>query len=122
MNTMNHDKTNTIIAVDAMGGDYAPGEIVMGAAVASLESPTRIVLVGDEAKIKAVLEKTDYRQDRIEILHSDQIVTMEDTPSEAVRKKPKSSLIMATKLCGRGKVHGMISAGNTGAYVLAAVK
>ncbi|HCK99023.1 MAG TPA: phosphate acyltransferase PlsX [Candidatus Marinimicrobia bacterium] len=122
MNTINHDKTDTIIAVDAMGGDYAPDEIVMGAAVASLESPTNIILVGDEAKIKAVLEKTDYRQDRIEILHTDQIVTMKDTPSEAVRKNPKSSLVMAAKLCGRGKAHGMISAGNTGAYVLSAVK
>lgn len=108
------------IAVDAMGGDNAPEEIVIGAAAATIESPVRIILIGNENQITKILNTTECHQDQIEIVHTDQAITMTDTPREAIRNKPNSSIILAAKLCAENRAQGMVSAGNTGAYVLAA--
>jgi len=110
----------TSIAVDAMGGDNAPEEIVTGAAAATIESPVHVILIGDENQINQILDSTEYNHDQIEIVHTDQVITMDDTPREAIRNKPNSSLLLAAKLCAENKAQGMVSAGNTGAYVLAA--
>ncbi len=116
---MDELRNNTAIAVDAMGGDNAPDEIVRGAATATRESPCRVILVGDESRIKEVLEKEEYNPTQIEIVHTDEAITMEDMPREAIRRKPNASMILAAKLCAEGRAQGLVSAGNTGAYVLA---
>lgn len=110
----------TVIAVDVMGGDNAPDEIVKGAAEATVESPVNVILVGDERRIKAILENVEYRREQLEIVHTDDMITMEDIPREAVRQKPEASMVLAAKLCSAGRAQGLVSAGNTGAYVLSA--
>lgn len=113
---------STVIAVDAMGGDYAPREIVFGAARATLESTVNVILVGDETQIRDHLNSQKYHPDQIQIFHSDQVITNEDEPKSAIRSKSKASMVLASQLVGEGKAHGMVSAGNTGAYVLSAIK
>ncbi|MCF7886484.1 MAG: phosphate acyltransferase PlsX, partial [Candidatus Marinimicrobia bacterium] len=110
------------IAVDAMGGDNAPLEIVKGAAEISKNTDIRIVLVGDSEQIEKILKDEKYNKDQIEIVHTDEVITHHDSPKEALRRKRDSSLVLAAELCGQGDVHGMVSAGNTGAYVLSALK
>ncbi len=123
MSNKNHqEELDVYIAVDAMGGDYAPDEIVRGVARATLESPTNILLVGDKKRISPVLEGEDHHARQIEIVHTDKVITHDDAPKEVVRKKADASMVVAAKLCGEGRAHGLISAGNTGAYVLSTVK
>lgn len=110
---------NIVIAVDAMGGDNAPNAIVQGAAVATLESPGKVILVGNEEKITDILSRETYDSERLEIVHTDEIIDMTDMPRDAVRRKSNASMIVAVKLCAEGRAHGVVSAGNTGAYVLA---
>ena len=117
---MNNLAEKTVIAVDAMGGDNAPEEIVKGVATASLESPGRFILVGHEERISKILSTVPHNSPRIEIHHTDEYIAMEEMPREAVRRKPKASIVIASKLCAEGRAHGVVSAGNTGAYVLAA--
>lgn len=117
-----NELTDIIIAVDAMGGDNAPDEIVKGAAQATLESPVKIILIGDETRIHGILSKTEYIPDKIEIVSTDVCITSEDVPRTAISKKRDASMVMASKLCGEGKAHCMVSAGNTGAYILSALK
>ena len=122
MEDKNTSQINTVIAIDAMGGDYAPEEQVKGAALATLESTVNVILVGDEKRIKQILDKNEYKQDQIDILHTNEVITNDDVPRKAILNKPNSSMVLAAKLCGEDKAHGLVSAGNTGAYVLSAVK
>lgn len=110
------------IAVDAMGGDNAPNEIVKGVARISSETDINIVLVGDTEELKEILDKVEHNRKQIELVHTETVITQHDSPKEALRRKQDSSLTTAAKLCGKGEVHGMVSAGNTGAYVLSALK
>jgi len=110
----------TTIAVDAMGGDLAPTEPVLGAAQATLESTAQVILVGDKIRILNLLNETEYNANQIEIIHTDEFITNEDIPQQVIKKKPKASMILAAKLCREGTVQGLVSAGNTGAYVLSA--
>lgn len=114
--------SEVVIAVDAMGGDHAPDEIVAGVAQATLESLTKVILIGDRNRIDRILSKTEHKSDQIEIVHTSEMITNEDVPKMAISQKPKASMVLAAKLCGEGKAHGLVSAGNTGAYVLAAAK
>ena len=116
------DKKSPIIAVDAMGGDNAPFEIVKAAAQISKNTDINIVLVGDSEKIENILKKEKHNRNQIRIEHTDEVITHHDSPKEALRRKRNSSLALAAQLCGKGEVHGMVSAGNTGAYVLSALK
>jgi len=110
----------TTIAVDAMGGDLAPIEIVKGVARATFESPTRIILVGDQSQIQPILNQHPHQSAQIEIVHTDEFITMTDMPREVVRRKPNASMILAARMIAEGRAQGMVSAGNTGAYVLTA--
>jgi glycerol-3-phosphate acyltransferase PlsX len=120
MNKSLEKNEKTVIAVDVMGGDNAPDEIVIGAAEATVESSVHVILVGDEHRIKDILEKVEYRREQLEIVHTVDMITMEDVPREAIRRKPKASMVLAAKLCSIGRAQGLVSAGNTGAYVLSA--
>lgn len=102
------------LALDAMGGDHAPKEIVLGAikAVQAFDD-VHICLVGDEAKIKEHLTP----HDRISILHTEEVILGTDEPVKAVRRKKNSSMVLAAKLVADKEADGCISAGNTGALM-----
>ena len=107
------------IALDAMGGDYAPGPIVEGAVQAVLAQPgIQVVLVGDQARIEGELEKfPDAPRDRLPIVHSSQSIEMHEKPVEALRKKRDNSISRCWMLLATGDVKAVVSAGNTGAMV-----
>lgn len=109
------------IAVDAMGGDHAPGQIVRGA-VAGLEflSPDgKVVLVGQADQIQAELAQFEGWAGRVEVVGANQVIGMGEQPVEALRSKPDSSITRMVELAADGSVDAMISAGNTGACVAA---
>lgn len=109
------------IAVDAMGGDFAPKKIVAGAAKAVRRFGCEIVLVGDEEKIKKLLAKENVADNKkIEIVNTTQVIEMHEHPAEAVRIKKDSSIVVATRLVKEGKCDAVLSAGSTGAAVTAA--
>ena len=110
------------IAIDAMGGDHAPRETVRGAVEAAkgLSSVKRIVLVGDETSVKRELDACGNVPGSIEILHASEVVGMEETPAQAIRRKKDSSVGRAVDLVKSGDVDAVVSAGNTGAVVVAA--
>src|SRR5918993_1821048 len=107
------------IALDAMGGDHAPGPIVAGALEAVGDQPELIVvLVGDQAQIEAELAKApEAPRDRLPIVHASQVVGMDEKPIEALRKKRDSSISKCWGLMAGGDVKAVVSAGNTGAMV-----
>ncbi len=111
------------IAVDAMGGDFAPSAVVAGAVDAArrLQGIERLVLVGDETAIRRELAvQRGAVPGSVEIYHCAEVIGMEETPVQAVRRKKDSSINRAIDLVKSGAVQGMISAGNTGAVVASA--
>jgi glycerol-3-phosphate acyltransferase PlsX len=110
------------IAVDAMGGDFAPREPVLGAAAAAwmLDNVTKIILVGDEDAIKRELRLAKFNHSKIEVLHASETVAMAESPAQAIRRKKDSSISKAIDLVKNGEADAMVSAGNTGAVVVAA--
>lgn len=113
------------IALDAVGGDHAPSEIVRGAVDfvrSELGEGVRVLLVGDASTIAAELVACDADGDtRLPIVHAPQTITMEEHPMEAIRKKPESSIALCAKLVKSGEAQATLSAGNTGACMLAAL-
>lgn len=107
------------IAVDAMGGDHAPGEIVRGAVEAAREYRQEVILVGGQEKIGAELGGAS--PGFIEILHAPEIIAMGEHPAVAVRRKKQSSIVQAVKLVQEGKAAAVVSAGSTGAAMAAAL-
>lgn len=110
------------IAVDAMGGDHAPREIIRGAVQAAREIPavSEVYLVGDERAIEAELAECGGTSDKIEVRHAAEFVEMGESPAQAVRKKRDSSIGRAVDLVKNGEADAVVSAGNTGAAVVAA--
>jgi glycerol-3-phosphate acyltransferase PlsX len=108
------------IAVDAMGGDHAPRPEVEGAVVAAREFGVRILMVGHAPELRRELAKHSHRGLPIEIVPASEVITMNDSPSQAFRKKKDSSAHVATKLVRGGLADGLISAGNTGAVMAVA--
>src|SRR5207253_4234468 len=106
------------IALDAMGGDHAPGPVVEGAVQAvAADSGLRVILVGDRAQVEPILTRAGAIPDRIDIFHCTQAITMEETPVLALRKKPDNSISRCWQLLAEKKVDAIVSAGNTGAMV-----
>jgi len=110
------------IAVDAMGGDFAPREIVRGAVEAAKALPglDKITLVGDEAAIRQEYAACGTIPGIMDILHATEVVGMEESPANAIRRKKDNSISRAVDLVKKGDADAMISAGNTGAVVVAA--
>ncbi len=110
------------IALDAMGGDFGPPNLVSGAVMAlqDCSKVEKLFLVGDTARVKAELKKHRCRDERIEIVHSTQVVDMADKAVDAVRRKKDSSISLAVNLVKEGAADAVVSAGHTGAAVAAA--
>jgi phosphate acyltransferase len=112
------------IAVDVMGGDLGSGVVVSGVKIA-LESPghermEKLFLVGAESEVKAALQQHDCTDARIEVVNATQVLTMEDNPLTAIRRKKDASVVRAVALVRDGKADAVISLGNTGGLVAAA--
>jgi phosphate acyltransferase len=111
------------VALDAMGGDFAPGPIVTGACEAVLDHPElTVVLVGDRERIEHELARTPAApRDRLPIVHSSHVIAMDEKPVEALRKKRDNSISRCWALMAAGDVKAVVSAGNTGAMVASAL-
>jgi glycerol-3-phosphate acyltransferase PlsX len=109
------------IALDAMGGDHAPGPIVDGAVAAVARDPgLTVVLVGDRERIEKELARhPEAPRDRLPIEHASQVIGMEEKPVEALRKKRDNSIAGCWRLMASGGARAVVSAGNTGAVVAA---
>jgi len=111
------DKVN--IAVDAMGGDNAPAEVVKGCIEALEKAPgLKITLVGIEDKVRAELSKYTYDPDRIDVIHASEVIEMAEPPVMAVRTKKDSSLVKCMYLVKEGKCDALVTAGSTGAFLV----
>ena len=112
-----------LIAVDAMGGDHAPLEPCQGAIMACREKPhLSVALVGDSAQIKPIVEKAEEAvRARIKIVHTDEVITGDDSPSLSIRRKKHSSLVVAFDMVRAGEADGIVSSGSTGAIVAGGV-
>jgi glycerol-3-phosphate acyltransferase PlsX len=109
------------IAVDAMGGDHAPSAIVDGAVAAARHLDAQIALVGAAASVEAALNShADWRDLAIEIVDAPDVIAMTEPPAAALRRKPGASIRVAADRVARGEAAAIVSAGHTGAAVLAA--
>lgn len=108
---------NYSIIIDAMGGDFAPEEIVKGSIEAAAAFGIKIKLVGSVNKIKEAAASCQLNLDGIEIIPSSQEVSMSESPSEVLRKKKNSSIFIGSQLVSQGGGNAFISAGNTGAVM-----
>ncbi|MBP5972339.1 phosphate acyltransferase PlsX [Brasilonema sp. CT11] len=112
--------TGARIAIDAMGGDYAPDEIVAGALRAREELGVEVLLVGDPQEIESKLPpKTHLRQ--VEIVPAEEMITMDEEPLSGIRRKPKASINVAMDLVKNQQADAVVSAGHSGAAMAAAL-
>jgi len=111
--------TRPRIAVDAMGGDHAPEEIVAGALLAARESDASIILVGDEARVRSLLKGPG--SESVTVVHAPEAVPMDQPPAAAVRRSEKTSLGIAVKLVKQREAEAVVSAGNSGAFLAIAL-
>ncbi|BAQ60566.1 phosphate:acyl-ACP acyltransferase PlsX [Geminocystis sp. NIES-3708] len=114
-------QTRAKIAVDAMGGDNAPDEIVAGAIRAAAELEVDILLVGDPDAIQAQIEKHGNTVNNIEIVPADGVVSMDEEALVGVRRKPNASINVAMNLVKENRAQGVVSAGHSGAAMAAAL-
>ncbi len=110
------------IGLDAMGGDYAPQAAVEGAADAlpKLDDKTRIVLIGDEPQITAILNELSVEKSHFDVIHTSEVITMADHPARAFSQKRNSSIAVGFGMLKKGLIDGFASAGNTGAMLVGA--
>jgi glycerol-3-phosphate acyltransferase PlsX len=110
-----------VIALDAMGGDNAPGEIVAGAVEAARDPGVRVALVGRPDDIAACLARHGPRPDTITIVPASEVIEMDERPAQAARQKKDSSIVAGLRLVKQGEADAFVSAGNTGAVMAAAI-
>ena len=111
---------NIKIAVDAMGGDNAPYEVVKGAVEAVNEFGSSVILVGIEEIIKKELEKYNFPKEKIEIVNASEVISTEEVPTTAIRRKKDSSMVVGLNLVKNGEAKAFVSAGSTGALLTGA--
>jgi glycerol-3-phosphate acyltransferase PlsX len=110
-----------MIAVDAMGGDHAPQSPVEGAVRAAVEDGTSVLLVGDRPRLEAELARLGATGNRrLEIVHAEQVVGMDESAITPIRKKPRSSIRLCAELVKEGRAQALVTAGNTGAAMISA--
>src|SRR5216110_1323510 len=110
------------IAVDVMGGDHGCGVVIEGAkrALQADKKITALYLVGNKAAIHAALPPGGFRDHRVRVVHASEVLTMEDKPAAAVRKKRDCSIVRAVELVHDGTADAVVSLGNTGGIFAAA--
>ena len=108
------------IAVDAMGGDHGLGPTIEGAVQATKEFGVEVILVGDQEQVQVRLDQVRGRRGQVTIRHASQTVGMHESPALIARKKRDSSIWVATSLVKTGEADAVVSAGNTGATMVAA--
>lgn len=113
------EKEITVVAVDAMGGDNAPTEIVKGAidAVNSCED-IKVILVGMEDVVNQELSKYEYNKDKIEVVNATEVIQTEEPPVNAIRRKKDSSIVVAMNLVKNNQADAFVSAGSSGAVLV----
>lgn len=107
-----------------MGGDFAPQEAIKGVQeylAAQPVNPAHLVLIGDEEKIKPLLDESSLPQDAYSVVHAPQVIDMHESPTKALKEKQQSSIAVGFGLLARGKTDAFISAGNTGAMLVGAL-
>src|SRR5215831_10130420 len=109
------------IALDGMGGDYAPQNVVSGAVQAVAEYNVHVILVGTEDRLRTEVAKHSVPGGRLEINHAPEVVAMDEPAAVSIRRKRNSSMARSVDLAARGDAQAVVSAGNTGA-MYAAVK
>lgn len=109
------------IALDVMGSDSGPAEMVTGAIMAMREADIQVTLLGDEAQIEPVLKGAGV-ESQVNVVHTSQVVTMSDSPIDAIRRKKDSSVVVAFGLQKKGEVDAVVSPGNSGAIMAAAIR
>ncbi|MCP4725196.1 MAG: phosphate acyltransferase PlsX [bacterium] len=112
----------TKIALDGMGGDNAPAEIIQGLSEAIKNTDAGFYLIGDKTRMDPYLAKFDLDPGRVEIIHTDETIEMGESLTSAVESKPEASVMIAAKLVSENKADVLVSAGNTGGVVVAASK
>src|SRR5262245_64706431 len=110
------------IAVDVMGGDHGCGVVIAGAkrALQSDKGISTMYLVGNRAEIHSALPRGGFRDHRVRVVHASEVLTMDDKPAAAVRKKKDASVARAIELVREGKADAAVSPGNTGGVFAAA--
>ena len=109
------------VAVDAMGGDYAPEQIVKGAVEAiQSHSAIQVILVGKEEQVQAELKKYEYDKERLRFVPAEDVITNDEAPVMAIRRKKNSSIVVAMNLVKSGEADAFVSAGSTGAVLVGA--
>lgn len=109
----------TRVALDAMGGDHAPGEIVKGAVEAVCRrQDIKVLLTGQEEVLKKELEQYTYPEEQIEIVHASEVIETAEPPVKAIRGKKDSSIVVAMKMVKNGEADAFVSAGSTGAVLV----
>ena len=116
---MSETRRRPKIALDAMGGDFAPGEIVAGALLAATDVYADIILVGDEAQIRPLLKGPNAS--RVTLVHAAEAVPMDQNPSAALRSADRTSLGIAINMVRDGSADAVVSAGNSGAFLAIAL-
>lgn len=106
------------IAIDAMGGDNAPGAEVQGAVEAAREWGIAVTLVGDQAQIRAEAAKHGGLPPGVEVVHASEVITTHDEPTRAFRTKKDASMVVAARLVKEGQADALLTAGSTGALVV----
>lgn len=107
------------VAVDAMGGDYAPGEIIAGAVDAVKENKEiQVLLVGQEQAVKEGLSAFTYDKDRIQVVSATEVIATEEPPVNAIRKKKDSSIVVGMNLVKKKEADAFVSAGSSGAILV----
>jgi glycerol-3-phosphate acyltransferase PlsX len=110
------------IALDAMGGERGPEEMVAGAIQAVKESDLNVTLTGDKNLLNRILRKHPESGSRVEVVHSTQVIAMDESPFEAIRRKKDSSIVKAFDLVKSGNADAAVSAGNSGATMASAIR
>ncbi|HBY20458.1 MAG TPA: phosphate acyltransferase PlsX [Clostridiales bacterium] len=113
-------KNEIKVAVDAMGGDYAPTEIIKGVVEFTKKNDVKVVLIGKSDLIYSQLDNYKYSQNKIEIMDATEVISNDDLPTEAIKHKKQSSMVVGLNMLKGKKVDAFISAGNTGALVAGA--
>lgn len=112
-------KEKTIVAVDAMGGDNAPVEIIKGAVEAvNANSDVVVKLVGIEEKVNSELSKYEYDKTRVTVISATEVIATEEPPVKAIKSKKDSSLVIAMKMVKDGEADALVTAGSTGATLV----